>query len=85
MIENAMKVVENHNEFIRRATANQLTDWYSPSALSNRRVEITKQLIDLAQEQRRVGQILQHLPQLDLQVKLLKRISKDSGKTYYFT
>lgn len=70
LIENAKKIIENPADFISRAYGYRLENWYSPSDTSNRRTEIAKQLLDLGQEQRRVGQVLQHLPELELHVQV---------------
>ena len=71
LIENATKIIENPEDFVSRAYSYQLENWYSQSDISNRRTEIAKQLLDFGQEQRRVGQVLQHLPELVLHVQVI--------------
>ena len=70
LIENATKIIENPADFISRAYSYRLDNWYPSSDISNRRTEIAKQLYDFGQEQRRVGQVLQHLPELVLNVQV---------------
>ena len=70
LIENATKIIENPADFISRAYSYRLDNWYPSSDISNRRTEIAKQLYDFGQEQRRVGQVLKHLPELVLNVQV---------------